>query len=167
MGIAIHLHDCQAGNREYIRLLESLFVRIRPPFPVTCCFLTAVYLAGTIGTILGTVGFCQKRRTTFCASLQSYGTGDFSLKSRSTRQNPNPEPSATQRIGDALYTDTGLAIIQRNTIAAVIIAAGFSNQRIGFSSLLGCHLNRQIVFPPSFSVAAYADIFPCAFLHFM
>lgn len=146
--------------------MEALFVRIRPPLPVTCCFLTAVYLAGTIGTILGEVGLCQERRTTFCASLQSFGTGDFSLQSRSTRQNPIPEPGAAQRIGDALYTDTRLTIIQRNTIAAVIMRQDFRISAWAFLLCLGV-IESTNCFSSQLCGFILCIYFPCAFLRFM
>ena len=63
-------------------------------------------------------------------------------------QNGGAEPATYQRIGDALRADTFLAIVQKQTIPAIIIAAAMY-QSPGCPVLLVVHVNDHGVSSPA------------------
>ena len=137
-------------------------------FPFAGSFLSPAHIGGALVTVFAPIGARHEHRPALGTGPRPSSVEQCGTQPLVCWQDGGAEPFADQGIADTLDTDTRFpAVIKSKAIAAVIIAAGFSNQRIGFSPLLGCHLNQQIVFPPSFAVASCANIFPCASLRFM
>ena len=52
------------------------------------------------------------------------------------------EPVAQQRVGNTLYADARLSIIQREAVAVIVIAAELPNELLGAAELLVIHTRR-------------------------
>lgn len=52
------------------------------------------------------------------------------------------EPVAQQRVGNTLYADARLSIIQREAVAVIVIAAELPNELFGAAELLVIHTRR-------------------------
>ncbi len=52
------------------------------------------------------------------------------------------EPAAQQRVGNALHADARLSIIQRKTVAVIVVAAELPNELLGAAELLVIHTRR-------------------------
>ena len=64
---------------------------------------------------------------------------DFRFQRGITGQDAPAEPLAVDRIGNTLYTDTFLAVIQQQAIASVVVAALPSDERVGSFTLSRHH----------------------------
>ena len=92
-------------------------------FPLSFCLFAAAYLNSTFRAVFGPVGAGGEQRTTDSApfGVQAVEQGCFQLSVQ--RQHRRPEPPAQQGVGNGLDTDTFLPIVQRDTVAAVIVTA--------------------------------------------
>ena len=74
---------------------------------------------------------------------------DFRIQRPVRRKHRIEKPPAHQRIGNALHADAFFSVVQRNTVAAVIVATGGADQGICFPALGRGHLLRQSIPPLS------------------
>lgn len=80
---------------------------------------------------------CRRRRSTFPAFPASrrpatHGRGKYRVS----------EPVAQQRVGNTLYADARLSIIQREAVAVIVITAELPNELLGAAELLVIHTRR-------------------------
>ena len=94
-----------------------------PLFALALGGLDALHVSGTFRAVLGPVGAraeqCPADGTTLGVQPIKQGCFQFFVQ----RQYRRPKPAAQQGVGNGLNADTFLAIIQCNTVAAVIVAA--------------------------------------------
>ena len=95
----------------------------RPLFALALGGLDTLHASGTFRAVFGPVGAGDEQRPADGApfGVQAVEQGRFQFSVQ--RQHSRPEPPAQQGVGNGLDTDTFLPIIQRDTVAAVIVAA--------------------------------------------
>ena len=82
-------------------------------FPLAFRLFLPAYLHRTIRAVFGPVGVGRKRRPADGAAFDLVPAfGDLGAQGRVQRQDGHLEPPAQQRIGNALYANTFLAIVQ-------------------------------------------------------
>ena len=112
------------------RLFSPLIVHARPPFPFTFCFLPPVNAGGTIRAVFRPVRAGNKSspadNTPFCVLIPE----NLCFQRPIQRQDSPAEMLAADRERNRLRTDTGIAIIQHNAVAAVIAATFPANQGV-------------------------------------
>ena len=92
-------------------------------FPLALRSLGPLHANGTFRAVFRPVGFRQVVTSAKNAFLPVCPVEQGGTQASVQRQNGGAEPLADQRVGDALRTDTFLAIVQEQTIPAIIIAA--------------------------------------------
>jgi len=98
--------------------------RFPVPFPLSFCLFAAAHPFGTGWTVFGPVGLRHKCSSTLGAAFHFVPVfRDLGVQSRVQRENSSPEPTAQQRIGNALNTNTFFAIVQQQTVPVTVIAA--------------------------------------------
>lgn len=105
-----------------------LLVHVPPPFPFACRFLPSMDYHGAAFAILRPVGLGDKSLSALGAAFEVVGAEDLRLQSLVLRQHRPAEPLAGHRIGNSLRTNTGFAVVQRKTVAVIVIAAAFPYQ---------------------------------------
>ncbi len=95
----------------------------RPLFPLALRGLYPFHPSGTFRAVFGPVGAGSEQRTADGAPLgvQPVEQGGFQFLIQ--RQHRCPEPPAQQGVGNGLDADTFVPIVQRDTMAAVIVTA--------------------------------------------
>ena len=82
-------------------------------FSLALCLFLPAYLHRTIRAVFGPVGVGRKRSPADGAAFDLVPAfGDLGAQGRVQRQDGHLEPPAQQRIGNALYANTFLAIVQ-------------------------------------------------------
>ena len=82
-------------------------------FPLAFRLFLPAYLHRTIRAVFGPVGVGRKRRPADGAAFDfAPAFGDLGAQGSVQRQDGHLEPPAQQRIGNALYANTFLAIVQ-------------------------------------------------------
>ena len=96
---------------------------LSPLFALTLGGLDTLHASGTFRAVFGPVGAWGEQRPADGApfGVQAVEQGRFQFLVQ--RQHRRPEPPAQQGVGNGLDADTFLPIIQRDTVAAVIVAA--------------------------------------------
>ena len=94
-----------------------------PLFTLALGSLDTLHASGTFRAVFGPVGAWGEQRPADGAPLgvQAVEQGRFQFSVQ--RQHRRPEPPAQQGVGNGLDTDTFLPIIQRDAVAAIIVAA--------------------------------------------
>ena len=115
---------------------------VLPLFPLALCGLCPLHANGAVGTVFRPIGFRQivaAAENTFPPVRPvKQGGAQTSVQG----QDGGAEPFADQRVGDALRADTFLAIVQKQTVPAVIIAAAMY-QPAGGTILLIVHVDNH------------------------
>ena len=96
---------------------------VLPLFPLALRGPCPLHANGTFRAVFRPVGFRQVVTSAKNAFLPVCPVEQGGTQASVQRQNGGAEPLADQRVGDALRTDTFLAIVQEQTIPAIIIAA--------------------------------------------
>ena len=94
-----------------------------PLFPLALCGIDSLHASGTFRAVFGPVGTGGKQRPTYGALFRIQPVEQRRFQFLILRQYRRPKPPTQQGIGNGLDTDTFLPIVQRNTVAAVIVAA--------------------------------------------
>ena len=96
---------------------------LSPLFALALGGLDTLHASGTFRAVFGPVGAGGEQRPADGAPLgvQAVEQGRFQFSVQ--RQHRRPEPPAQQGVGNGLDTDTFLPIVQRDTVAAVVVAA--------------------------------------------
>lgn len=110
---------------------RPLFVRIPAAFPVAGVLLPLMYPFGAGFTVFRPVGFGDESRPALHTPLHA-GVAEYLRFQRLVLWQHRPaEPLAADGIGDSLGADTLLPIVQQQTVAILIVAAGFPNEGVG------------------------------------
>ena len=129
-----------------------LFLHISPVFPGPRPLAPFGTFCGTDGAIQGVVLGRGKYPPALPAASPSDGRGRKQCGTQASvqRKDGGAEPFANQGVGDALRTDAFLAIVQKQTVSAIIVAAlmhkppGCAVLLIGHMGNFGCaHLTRS------------------------
>lgn len=87
--------------------------RLPVPFPLSFCLFATAHPFGAGWAVFGPVGLRHKYCATLGAAFHLVPVfGDLGVQGRVQREDGGPEPPAQQRIGNALYANTFLAIVQ-------------------------------------------------------
>lgn len=111
-------------------------------FTLSFGVLLSALLLGAGRTILGTVGGRIDRLTADGAALSRpfpHHVGQQLMVGGKYRVS---EPVAQQRVGNTLYADARLSIIQREAVAVIVITAELPNELFGAAELLVIHTRR-------------------------
>ena len=111
-------------------------------FTLSFGVLLSALLLGAGGTILGTVGGGIDRLAADGAALSRsfpHHVGQQLMVGGKYRVS---EPVAQQRVGNTLYADARLSIIQREAVAVIVITAELPNELFGAAELLTIHTRR-------------------------
>ena len=104
--------------------------------------LLSALLLGAGRTILGTVGGRIDRLAADGAALSRpfpHHVGQQLMVGGKYRVS---EPVAQQRVGNTLYADARLSIVQREAVAVIVITAELPNELLGAAELLVIHTRR-------------------------
>ena len=104
--------------------------------------LLSTLLLGAGGAIFGAIGGRIDRLTADGAALSRpfpHQVGQQLMVGGKYRVS---EPVAQQRVGNTLYADARLSIIQREAVAVIVIAAELPNELLGAAELLVIHTRR-------------------------
>ena len=111
-------------------------------FTLSFGVLLSPFLLGAGGAIFGAVGGRIDRLAAdgaaFFRSFPNY-VGQQLMVGGKHRVS---EPVAQQRVGNALYANTRLSIIQREAVAVIVITAELPNELLGAAELLVIHTRR-------------------------
>ena len=88
----------------------------RPPF-----FALALAFLGTVWTVLTVGPSGRKQRPAFPATQRPAPLHQLGIKCRVQREDGCLKPSAQHGIGNALHTDTFLAIVQQEAVSVTVI----------------------------------------------
>ena len=94
-----------------------------PLFPLALGGLDTLHPSGTFRAVFGPVGAGSEQRPADGAPLGVRPVEQGCFQFFVQRQHHRPKPAAQQEVGNGLNTDTFLAVIQRDTVATVIVAA--------------------------------------------
>ena len=94
---------------------------------------------GTVLTVFGSVGFRNEGRVADSTAFFHIAVKDFRFQSGIYRQDGPSEPLAEYGIGNALRTHAGIASVQQDAVAIIIVTAFLPYQGIGSATLFGCH----------------------------
>ena len=109
---------------------DGLNVHVWPAFSLTGGFLDAMGRLGTVRTVLGPVGFGNKGRFADSTMFFLVAVEDFRFQRGVSRQNTPSEPLAENRIRNALRAHAGIAPVQQDAIAFIVVAAFLPYQGI-------------------------------------
>lgn len=124
-----------------LRFQRVLFLHISPVFPGPCAFAPFHPFCGTGGAIESVVPGRGKRPP----ALPAVPPSDRGRREQCgaqagvQRKDGGAEPFADQRVGDTLWTNTFLAVVQEQAVSAIIVAA-LMHQPPGRSVLLIGHV---------------------------
>lgn len=114
--------------------------RIVVPFALAFRFFLSAGSNGTFWTVFRPIGFRQIAAAAEDAFFHVGPMKQSSAQASVQRQDGGAEPAAHQRICDTLRADTFLAIVQEQTIPAIIVATAMY-QPPGCAVLLIVHVN--------------------------
>ena len=98
--------------------------RLPVPFPLPFCLLATTHPFGAGWAVFGPVGLWHKYSATLGATFHLVPAfGDLGTQGRIQWEDGGPEPTAQQRIGNTLNTNTFFAIVQQQTVPVTVIAA--------------------------------------------
>lgn len=104
--------------------------------------LLSALLLGAGRTILGTVGGRIDRLAADGAALSRSFPHHVGQQLMVGGKHRVSEPVAQQRVGNALYADARLSIVQREAVAMIVITAELPNELLGAAELLVIHTRR-------------------------
>ena len=122
--------------------------RIVVPFALAFRFFLSAGSNGTFWTVFRPIGFRQIATAAEDVFFHVGPMEQSGAQASVPRQDSNAEPTAHQRICDALRADTFLAIIQEQTVSTIIVAAAMY-QPPGCAVLLIVHVNNHGVSSPA------------------
>lgn len=106
---------------------------------------------GTGGAVFRPVGARAKQALTLGAYFHAALGKQRRIQYTVQGQHSSAEPFADQRVGDTLWADTFLAIVQQQTVPAIIITAAMY-QPAGRPVLLVVHVDNHGSFSPAGSL---------------
>ncbi len=124
-----------------LRFQRVLFLHISPVFPGPCAFAPFHPFCGTGGAIERVVPGRDKRPP----ALPAVPPSDRGRREQCgaqagvQRKDGGAEPFADQRVGDTLRTNTFLAVVQKQAVSAIVVAA-LPHQPPGCTVLLVGHV---------------------------
>ena len=101
--------------------------------------LLSALLLGAGRTILGTVGGRIDRLAADGAALSQSFPHHVGQQLMVGGKHRVSEPAAQQRVGNTLYADARLSIVQREAVAVIVITAELPNELLGAAELLVIH----------------------------
>ena len=104
--------------------------------------LLSALLFGAGRTILGTVGGGIDRLAADGAALSRSFPHHVGQQLMVGGKHRVSEPVAQQRVGNTLYADARLSIVQREAVAMIVITAELPNELLGAAELLVIHTRR-------------------------
>ena len=104
--------------------------------------LLSTLLLGAGGAIFGAIGGRIDRLTADGAALSRPFPHHVGKQLMVGRKHCVSEPVTQQRIGNTLYADARLSVIQREAVAVIIITAELPNELLGAAELLVIHTRR-------------------------
>ena len=104
--------------------------------------LLSALLLGAGRTILGTVGGRIDRIAADGAALSRSFPHHVGQQLMVGGKHRVSEPVAQQRVGNTLYADARLSIVQREAVAMIVITAELPNELLGAAELLVIHTRR-------------------------
>ena len=116
----------------------SKALHIGPMAAHTVTGLMPPLLFGTVRAVFSPVGFWQINAATNDASLHAVTIEQGGAQANIQRQDGGAKPFTDQRVCDTLRTDTFLAIIQKQAVPTIIVAAAMQ-QSPGGAVLLVIH----------------------------
>ena len=115
---------------------------VLPLSPLALRGLCPFHANGTLRAVFRPVGFRQIVAAAEDAFLPVCPVEQGGAQASIQGQDGGAEPFANQRVGDALRTDTFLAVVQQQTIPAIVVAAAM-NQPAGGAVLLVVHVDNH------------------------
>ena len=125
---------------------KALHISPMAAYPVTG--LSPPLLLGTLRAVFRPVGIGEKVSATDGTGLHAVTVQQGSAQASIQGKDGGVEPLTDQRVGDALRADTFLAIVQEQTVPAVIITAAMY-QPPGGAVLLVVHVDNHGSFSPA------------------
>ena len=104
--------------------------------------LLSAFLLGAGGAIFGAIGGRIDRLTADGAALSRPFPHHVGQQLMVGGKHRVSEPVAQQRVGNTLYADARLSIIQSKAVAVIVIAAELPNELLGAAELLVIHTRR-------------------------
>ena len=123
-------------------LFRPLFAEVPVLFTLSFGVLLSPLLLGAGRTILGTVGGRIDRLTADGAALSRPFPHHVGQQLMVGGKHRVSEPVAQQRVGNTLYADARLSIIQREAVAVIVVTAELPNELFGAAELLVIHTRR-------------------------
>ena len=111
-------------------------------FTLSFGVLLSAFLLGAGGAIFGAVGGRIDRLAADGAALSRSFPHHIGQQLVVGGKHRVSEPVAQQRVGNALYANTRLSIIQREAVAVIVITAELPNELLGAAELLVIHTRR-------------------------
>ena len=141
---------------------QPLFVRFPAPLPVTGVLLPPMYPSGAGFAVFRPVGTGDESRPALGAPLHADAAEYLRFQRLVLWQYRPAEPLAADGIGNRLWADTFLTIVQQQAVAVIVVTAGFPNKGVCPSALCRGH---------AWQAAARCALYPWyffahAFLHF-
>ena len=141
---------------------QPLFVRFPAPLPVTGVLLPPMYPSGAGFAVFRPVGTGNESRPALGAPLHADAAEYLRFQRLVLWQYRPAEPLAADGIGNRLWADTFLTIVQQQAVAVIVVTAGFPNKGVCPSALCRGH---------AWQAAARCALYPWyffahAFLHF-
>ena len=111
-------------------------------FTLSFGVLLSALLLGAGGAIFGAIGGRIDRLTADGAALPRPFPHHVGQQLMVGGKHRVSEPVAQQRVGNTLYADARLSIIQREAVAVIVITAELPNELLGAAELLVIHTRR-------------------------
>ena len=111
-------------------------------FTLSFGVLLSAFLLGAGGAIFGAIGGRIDRLTADGAALSRPFPHHVGQQLMVGGKHRVSEPAAQQRVGNTLYADARLSIIQREAVAVIVITAELPNELLGAAELLVIHTRR-------------------------
>ena len=115
---------------------QPLFVRFPAPLPVTGVLLPPMYPSGAGFAVFRPVGTGDESRPALGAPLHADAAEYLRFQRLVLWQYRPAEPLAADGIGNRLWADTFLTIVQQQAVAVIVVTAGFPNKGVCPSALL-------------------------------
>ena len=118
---------------------QPLFVRFPAPLPVTGVLLPPMYPSGAGFAVFRPVGTGDESRPALGAPLHADAAEYLRFQRLVLWQYRPAEPLAADGIGNRLWADTFLTIVQQQAVAVIVATAGFPNKGVCPSALCRGH----------------------------
>ena len=118
---------------------QPLFVLFPAPLPVTGVLLPPMYPSGAGFAVFRPVGTGDESRPALGAPLHADAAEYLRFQRLVLWQYRPAEPLAADGIGNRLWADTFLTIVQQQAVAVIVVTAGFPNKGVCPSALCRGH----------------------------